>query len=51
MIWKGALCFSVEIDGVVTEGCDVVGIRLVEFGAMVFELDSLLGGLFLFGAG
>ena len=46
MIWKGALCFGVEIDGVVTEGCDVVGIRLVDFGAMVLELDSLLGGCF-----
>ena len=40
VIWKGALLFSVAVDGVVVEGCDVVGFRLVEFGALVLELDS-----------
>ena len=40
MIWRCALCFSVAVDGVVTESCEVVGARLLDFGAMVLELDS-----------
>ena len=46
MIWRGVLLFSVAVDGVVVEGCDVVGIRLVDFGAMVLELDSSFGSCF-----
>ena len=46
MIWKGAFLFSVAVDGVVVEGCDVVGVRLVDFGAMVLELESSFGSCF-----
>ena len=34
------------VDGVVVEGCDVVGVRLVDFGAMVLELDFSFGSCF-----
>ena len=30
----------------VVEGCDVVGVRLVDFGSMVLELDSSFGSCF-----
>ena len=46
MIWRGALIFSVAVDRVVVECCDVVSIRLVDFGAMVLELDSSFGSCF-----
>ena len=46
MIWRGPLRFSVEVNGVFPEGCEVLDIRLVDFGAMVLglELDSSFVG-------
>ena len=46
MIWRRALRFSVAVDGVVAKVCDVVGVRLVDFGAVVLDLDSSFGGCF-----
>ena len=46
VIWRGALHFNVAVDGVVLEGCDVVGVRLVDFEAMVLELDYSFGSCF-----
>ena len=46
MIWRGTLLFSVAVDGVVVESCTVVGVRFMEFGAMVLELDSSFGSCF-----
>ena len=34
MIWRGPLCFSAAVDGVVAKGCKAKGVRLVDFGAM-----------------
>ena len=34
------------VDGVVAEVCDVVGVTLVDFGAMVLELDFSFGCCF-----
>ena len=36
----GLLRFTVAVDGVVVVGCEVVGVRLVDFGVMVLKLDS-----------
>ena len=41
------LRFTVAVDGVVVVGCEVVGVRLVDFGVMVLKLDS--SWVFLFG--
>ena len=46
MIWRRALRFSVAVDGVVAKVCEVVGVRLVDFGAVVLDLDSSFGGCF-----
>ena len=46
MIWRRALRFSVAVDGVVAKVYDVVGVRLVNFGAVVLELDFSFGGCF-----
>ena len=46
MIWRGPLCFSVTVDGVVVVGCEVVGIGLVDLGVVALELDSSFGGCF-----
>ena len=43
----GPLRFTVAVDGVVVVGCEVVGVRLVDFGVMVLKLDS--SWVFLFG--
>ena len=51
MIWRGVFLFSVAVDDVVVEGCDVVGVRLVDFGAMAIELDSLFGSCLTFELG
>lgn len=52
LVWEfcdleGALRFSVAANGLVAEGCNVVDIRLVDFGAMVLELNSRLGVAFV----
>ena len=36
----GTLCYSVAVDSMVVVGCEVVGVGLVDFGVMAFELDS-----------
>lgn len=46
MIWREPFCFNVAADGVIAEGCDVVFVKLVDFGAVVLELDSLFGSCF-----
>ena len=46
MIWREPLRFSVAVEGVVAEGCKVVGVRLMDFGAMVLELNSSFGCCF-----
>ena len=46
MIWMRALRYSVAVDGIVAKVCDVVGVRLVNFEAVVLELDSSFGGCF-----
>ena len=46
MIWRGTLFFSVAVDGVVVGGFDAVGVRLLDFGAMVLKLDSSFGSCF-----
>ena len=46
MIWRVALLFTAAVDDVVVEGCELVGVRLVDFGAMDLGLDSSFGSCF-----
>ena len=34
------------VDGIVVVGCEIMGVRLVDFGIMDLELDSSFGGYF-----
>lgn len=39
--------FSVAVDGVVVEGCEVVDVGLMDFGVIVLEINFFFGGTFV----
>lgn len=39
--------FSVAVDGVVVEGCEVVDVGLMDFGVIVLEINFFFGGAFV----